>query len=65
MTSNSTRSKSKIIILDKMTYAADIRNIPNINDNTNHALVVGDVSDLDVCLQVTKINSMNVLKIRE
>lgn len=47
-------SQSKIIILDKMTYAADIRNIPNISYNSNHSLVVGDVSDLDVCLQVTK-----------
>ena len=46
--------KAEIIILDKMTYAADIRNIPNIMSISNHMLVVGDVADLDVCLRVTK-----------
>ena len=43
---------SQITILDKMTYAADIRNIPNIMHNSKHMLVVGDVSDLDICLRV-------------
>ena len=46
--------KSVIIILDKMTYAADIRNIPDILHNPKHMLVVGDVSNLDICLRVTK-----------
>ncbi len=46
--------KSEIIILDKMTYAADIRNIPDILHNPKHMLVVGDVSNLDICLRVTK-----------
>ena len=41
--------KSEIIILDKMTYAADIRNIPDILHNPKHMLVVGDVSNLDIC----------------
>jgi len=45
---------SEIIILDKMTYAADIRNIPNISVNPNHNLVEGDVSNLDICMKVTK-----------
>ena len=45
---------AKIIILDKMTYAADIRNIPSIMNNGLHMLVVGDVCDLDVCLRVTE-----------
>ena len=45
---------SKIIILDKMTYAADIRNLSNITDNPNHNLVKGDVSDLDICMKVTR-----------
>jgi dTDP-glucose 4,6-dehydratase len=46
--------ESEIIILDKMTYAADIRNIPNILHNSKHTLVVGDVSNLDICLRVTE-----------
>ena len=46
--------KAEIVILDKMTYAADIRNIPNIMSSPNHMLVVGDVADLDVCLRVTE-----------
>ena len=46
--------KAEISILDKMTYAADIRNIPGILHNPKHMLVVGDVSDLDICVRVTK-----------
>ena len=45
---------AKIIILDKMTYAADIRNVPSIMSNPNHSLVVGDVCDLSICLRVTE-----------
>jgi UDP-glucose 4,6-dehydratase len=46
--------QSKITILDKMTYAADISNIPKILQNRNHKLVVGDVSNLDICLKTTE-----------
>ncbi len=46
--------QSKIIVLDKMTYAADIRNLlPYITDKRVE-LVVGDVCDLDTCLRVMK-----------
>lgn len=46
--------ESEIVILDKMTYAADVRNIPEILVNPKHVLVVGDVSSLDICLKVTE-----------
>lgn len=42
-----------IIILDKMTYAANIKNIPSILTNKNHTLIVGDLIDLDTCLKAT------------
>lgn len=44
---------SQIVILDKMTYAADVRNIPDVLTNNNHHLIVGDVSDIDTCLNAT------------
>ena len=37
--------ESEITILDKMTYAADIRNIPQIITNNKHKLIVGDLTD--------------------
>jgi dTDP-glucose 4,6-dehydratase len=43
-----------IVVLDKMTYAADIRNIPGVMSNLRHSLVVGDICNLDVCLRVTE-----------
>ena len=45
--------KARIIILDKMTYAADIRNVPSILSTPHHDLVVGDIIDLDTCLGAT------------
>ena len=46
--------ESEITILDKMTYAADIRNIPQIISNKKHKLIIGDLTDLDICLEATK-----------
>ena len=46
--------ESEITILDKMTYAADIRNIPQIITNNKHKLIVGDLTDMDICLEATK-----------
>ena len=46
--------ESEITILDKMTYAADIRNIPQIITNKRHKLIVGDLIDMDICLEATK-----------
>jgi len=45
---------SKIIILDKMTYAADIRNLVIMEKHPKHSLVVEDVSNLNICIKVTK-----------
>lgn len=45
---------SKICILDKMTYAGNIKNISSILTNSNHNFVVGDLIDLEICLNTTK-----------
>lgn len=47
-------SESEITVLDKMTYAADIRNIPQILKNKKHKLIIGDLIDMDICLKVTR-----------
>ncbi|MDB4427358.1 GDP-mannose 4,6-dehydratase [Porticoccaceae bacterium] len=47
-------NKSEIVILDKMTYAADVRNIPDILKNDSHRLMVGNLISLDACLNATK-----------
>ncbi len=46
--------ESEITVFDKMTYAADIRNIPQIITNKRHKLIVGDLIDMDICLEATK-----------
>ena len=46
--------EAEITILDKMTYAANIRNIPQITTNKKHKLIVGDLTDMDICLKATK-----------
>ena len=45
---------TQINILDKMTYAANIKNIPLILEKVNHNLIVGDLIDFDICLNATK-----------
>ncbi|WP_319380100.1 GDP-mannose 4,6-dehydratase [Thiomicrorhabdus sp.] len=45
---------AEIIIVDKMTYAADIRNIPDVLTNPKHKLMVGDLIDLKICLDATE-----------
>ena len=45
---------STICILDKMTYAGNIKNIPSILTNPNHKFIVGDLVDLELCLNTTK-----------
>lgn len=40
---------AKVVILDKMTYAADIRNVKHHIENKNFNLIVGDICDLDTC----------------
>lgn len=43
---------SKMIILDKMTYAADFDNISHVLKRDEVRLVVGDVCDLELCCRV-------------
>lgn len=42
-------SEHRIVVLDKMTYAADINNIAPIIEAGRAQLVVGDVCDFDLC----------------
>jgi UDP-glucose 4,6-dehydratase len=40
---------AKVVVLDKMTYAADIRNIRHHIENKNFELIVGDICDIQTC----------------
>lgn len=45
---------TQIVILDKMTYAGDVRNISHHVFSNRAQLLVGDVADLDVCRRAVK-----------
>jgi dTDP-glucose 4,6-dehydratase len=45
---------AKIVILDKMTYAADEANLSGVLNNSRRTLVTGNVCDLDLCIALTK-----------
>jgi dTDP-glucose 4,6-dehydratase len=45
---------AEIVVLDKMTYAADVRNLLHLMTNGRVQLVVGDVCDLDLCVRTVK-----------
>ncbi len=44
----------KVLILDKMTYAGDVRNIYHHVFSDRAQLMVGDIADLDVCRRAVK-----------
>lgn len=46
--------EARLVILDKMTYAADIRNMDGSLDWDRCRLVVGDLCDFDLCQRVTR-----------
>lgn len=46
--------EAEIRILDKLTYAANLKNIPSVNKNQKHNLIIGDICDLDLCLKHTQ-----------
>jgi dTDP-glucose 4,6-dehydratase len=43
---------SPIVILDKMTYAADFRNVSSLVSDGRVELIVGDICDFDLCARV-------------
>lgn len=45
---------AEIVIFDKMTYAADVRNISPLIDDPRVSLVVKDICDLDACVDILK-----------
>lgn len=45
---------SKIIVLDKMTYAADVTNVMHHITNNRIRLMVGDICDLNTCAEAVK-----------
>ncbi len=47
-----TYPKAEVVVLDKMTYAADVHNILPLIANDRVRLVVGDVCDLELCKRV-------------
>lgn len=46
--------QAQIHIFDKMTYAADKRNLDQHQDNPNVRLIVADICDLDKCFEILK-----------
>ena len=49
-----TQPDVQLTVLDKMTYAADFRNLAQVLSHRHGRLVVGDICDLDVCRQLTQ-----------
>jgi len=45
---------ARIVVFDKMTYAADFRNLGNLYVKNTIDLVVGDICDYDMCIRVLK-----------
>lgn len=45
---------ARVVVLDKMTYAGDVRNISHHVFSNRAQLLVGDVADLDLCRRVVK-----------
>jgi UDP-glucose 4,6-dehydratase len=43
-----------LTVLDKMTYAADFRNLERVLQNRHARLIVGDICNLDVCYSATQ-----------
>ena len=49
-----TYPNAEIVVLDKMTYAADIRNIFSLMREPRFQLIVGNICDLDTCVRAVK-----------
>ena len=49
---------AELVVLDKMTYAADYRNIEGLTENERLRIVFGDVCDLDLCRELTSYCDM-------
>ncbi len=46
--------KDQIINLDKLTYAGNLQNLKDIEDNPNYEFVKGDICDKDLVMKLTK-----------
>ena len=44
----------KIINLDLLTYAGNLENLKNVENNKNYTFVKGDISDKELVLDITK-----------
>lgn len=49
-----TYPKAEIVVLDKMTYAADVRNLMHLISNGRIKLLVNDICHLDSCVHAVK-----------
>jgi len=54
-------SDYKIINLDKLTYAGNLANLKNIEDNKNYQFVKGDIADHDIVSEIFKNNKVDVI----
>jgi len=46
--------KDKIVNLDKLTYAGNLENLKEIENNTNYQFIKGDICDKDLVVDITK-----------
>ncbi len=46
--------KDKITNLDKLTYAGNLQNLKDIQDNPNYQFIRGDICDKDLVMDITK-----------
>ena len=46
--------KDKIINLDKLTYAGNLQNLKDIENNPNYKFIQGDICDKDLVMKLTK-----------
>lgn len=44
----------KVVNLDKLTYAASLKNLKNVENNPNYKFIKGDISDRDFIFTILK-----------
>lgn len=51
----------KIVNLDKLTYAANLKNLKNVENNPNYKFIKGDISDRDFIFTIFKNEKFDVV----
>tara|TARA_B100001964_G_C14189390_1_gene580263 strand:+ start:482 stop:1435 length:954 start_codon:yes stop_codon:yes gene_type:complete len=51
----------KIVNLDKLTYAANLNNLKDLENNSNYIFVKGDILDYDLVSKIVKENKIDII----